>query len=235
MTILRADSIARAFGSRRVLAAATLSAGPGEIVALVGRNGVGKSTLLNIASGHDTADSGTVSFLGHPYLRPSAHLLARAGLFFVPARDLLPTSLTIGECMAAARRMADAPAPAVDQIAARLGLAAVLPLRPQAASGGERRRSEIACALLRRPRCLIADEPFRGIPPLDIESLAEEFRKVAAEGAAVIVSGHELPALFALATRVVWCSDGTTTSLGAPARAAGNWRFMAEYAGPAGV
>ena len=233
--VLRADSIARSFAGRRVLTSATITAGEGEIVVLVGRNGAGKSTLLNIACGHDTADGGTVSFLGRPWLRPSAAALARAGLFFVPARDLLPTSLSIGESLACARRAAGSRGGEVSETARRLGLESVLHLRPQAASGGERRRAELACALIGTPRCLVADEPFRGVSPLDAETLSDEFRRAASNGAAVIVSGHELPSLLAIATRVVWCTDGTTASLGAPDRAAANRRFMSELVGPRGL
>jgi len=191
MTVLRADSIARSFGGRQVLTSATITAGEGEIVALVGRNGVGKSTLLNIACGHDGADSGTVTFMRRAYLDASADALARAGLFLVPARDLLPTSLSIGD--------------------------------------------SLACAVIRAPRCLVADKPFRGVSPLDAECLCAEFRRAAAAGAAVIVSGHELPALFAIASRVVWCTDGTTRNLGSPARATADWRFMSELVGPRGL
>ena len=235
MTVLRADSIARSFGGRQVLTSATITAGEGEIVALVGRNGVGKSTLLNIACGHDGADSGTVTFMRRAYLDASADALARAGLFLVPARDLLPTSLSIGDSLACARRAGGRRALDVAEVAERLGLEAVLGLRPQAASGGERRRAELACAVIRAPRCLVADEPFRGVSPLDAECLRAEFRRAAAAGVAVIVSGHELPALFAIASRVVWCTDGTTQNLGSPAHAAADWRFMSELVGPRGL
>ena len=235
MTVLRADSIARSFGGRRVLTAATITAGEGEIVALVGRNGAGKSTLLNIACGHDSPDSGTVSFMRRAYLDAAADALARGGLFFVPARDLLPTSLSIGESLDCARRAAGPRALGVSELVSRFGLAAVVDLRPQAASGGERRRAELACALIGAPRCLVADEPFRGVSPLDAECLGAELRRAAAGGAAVIVSGHELPVLFAIASRVVWCTHGTTRNLGTPERAAADWRFMTELVAPGGL
>jgi lipopolysaccharide export system ATP-binding protein len=108
----------------------------------------------------------------------------------------------------------------------------LLDRRPPTLSGGERRRAELAAALVRRPTCLVADEPFRGIAPLDAELLTAAYRALAVDGCAVVVTGHEAPTLFDAADRVVWCTDGTTYELGSPEAARRSERFCSEYLGP---
>ncbi|MGQ0539639.1 MAG: ATP-binding cassette domain-containing protein, partial [Gemmatimonadaceae bacterium] len=102
--ILRADSIAKSFGGRRVLSSATLRAVPGELRVVFGRNGIGKSTLLKIAAGWLSPDSGAVYFDGRVY--ESAHLnsLAAAGLLYLPDYDLLSSAFTVGQQLEMFRR-----------------------------------------------------------------------------------------------------------------------------------
>ncbi|CAN5868880.1 hypothetical protein BH23GEM9_BH23GEM9_29680 [soil metagenome] len=105
----------------------------------------------------------------------------------------------------------------------------VLEQTPQQLSGGERRRSELALAMVRRPRCLIADEPLRGIDPRDAERLIETLRRMADGGAAVIVSGHEVRTLLDASDDVVWVTAGTSYDMGSPAQASAEDRFRREY------
>ena len=106
-------------------------------------------------------------------------------------------------------------------------------VRPSSLSGGELRRAELALALARRPRCLLADEPFRGIAPVDHDLLSDIFRGMAAEGCAVVVTGHEVATLLALAHHVTWCVSATTYELGSPEAAMKHEAFQREYAASA--
>ena len=101
--------------------------------------------------------------------------------------------------------------------------------RPQTLSGGELRRAELAAVLARRPDCLLADEPYRGIAPKDHEALTQIFRTMASEGCAVVVTGHEAPSLMELATHITWCTSGTTYELGTPVAAQKHEAFVREY------
>jgi ABC-type branched-subunit amino acid transport system ATPase component len=98
-------------------------------------------------------------------------------------------------------------------------------------SGGERRRAEVAAAWLRGPVCLLADEPYRGVAPLDAEILSAAFRSMAATGCAVVLTGHEVPTILDTVDRVVWCTSGTTYELGTPAAARMHEPFYREYLG----
>ena len=81
----------------------------------------------------------------------------------------------------------------------------------------------------RRPRCLLADEPCRSLDPKDAEWLTAELKGVAANGVAVVVTGHEVPFLLAAADHVTWCASGTTHELGTPNAALQHDGFRREY------
>lgn len=225
---LMADCVSKSYGTRRILSAGSLRAQAGQVRVLFGRNGIGKSTLLKIAAGVVRADSGTVHLDGHFLLRPSLPQLARAGVFYLPDHHILSPSMTLGEQLRLFERRFGARSA---EEAARLArVEDFLDARPPTLSGGELRRAELALALTRRPRCLLADEPFRGIAPVDHDLLSDIFRGMAAEGCAVVVTGHEVTSLLALAHHVTWCTSGTTYELGAPERALTHEAFQREYA-----
>jgi len=229
--VLLAECIGKRFGERAVLTAATLRAEPGCVTALVGRNGIGKSTLLKIAAGWMRPDHGTVQFRGRVHLHARLHRLAEEGLFYLPDRDLLSPGFSVREHLSSvARRWGRRDAP---EVARLTGLETHLDHRPPTLSAGERRRAELAVALLRSPTCLLADEPYRGLAPYDTESLSATLRRLAEAGCGVVVTGHEVPTLWHVADRVVWCTDGTTYDLGSPTAATADWRFRQGYLAPA--
>lgn len=227
--LLVADCVGKRFGDRKVLASASLRAVPGEIRVLAGRNGIGKSTLMKIAAGLTGADTGAVHFDGSVHLRPSFPRLARAGLFYLPDHDLLSAGFTLGEQLVMFERRygrrSGIEAARMARVEEHLGK------RRGQLSGGELRRAELALALTRRPRVLLADEPFRGIAPLDQAFIAELFRQMTQEGCAVVLTGHEVQALLDCADHVTWCTAGTTYELGDRRAAIANERFRLDYLG----
>ena len=230
--VLVADSVTKAFGDRRVLTAGSLRAVPGQVRVIFGRNGAGKSTLIKIAAGWIQPDSGMVHMLGQPVLRAGLGRMARAGVFYLPDHDLYSSSFSLGRQLEffenAYRRRS------VDEAARMAMVEDCLDRRPHKLSGGELRRAELAAVLVRQPLCLLADEPFRGIAPVDHEQVTHILRLLAAEGCAVVVTGHEVPSLLEAADHIVWCTSGTTYELGTPAAARAHERFTREYLGPMG-
>jgi ABC-type multidrug transport system ATPase subunit len=201
----------------------------GELRVMFGRNGVGKSTLLRIAAGLTAADGGSVHFDGECYVAPRLATLAAEGLFFLPDHDLLSPALSVRHNLELfQQRFAGAD---VLESACIAGIERHLDRRPRELSGGELRRAELAAVLVRRPRCVLADEPYRGISPVDHEHLTWTLRHLAAQGAAVVVTGHEVPTLLDAADHITWCTSGTTYELGPPAAALAHDRFRAEYLG----
>lgn len=227
--ILVADCVARSFAGRRVLSSASLRAVSGELRVVFGRNGIGKSTLLRIAAGLLAADSGSVHFAGRSYYEAGFARLAADGLFFLPDHDLLSSAFTLRHQLEMFRDRFDGAD--VTDCAARLGVDDHLDKHPHALSGGELRRAELAAVFVRRPSCLLADEPYRGISPVDHDRLTGAFRELTADGVAVVVTGHEVPTLLDAADHVTWCTSGTTYELGPPAVARGHEAFSRDYLG----
>ena len=228
-----ADSITKSFGSTAVLKSASIWGTPGKVTVLFGRNGCGKSTLLKIGAGVVRADSGAVHFDGHCYLRPRLHQLAARGLFYLPQDRLLSARWSLREHFDALEWRFGSDG--IEEILSELDLRELVGQRPHALSGGERRRAEVAVAWIRRPRCLLADEPFVGINPSTAEIVARALKKIADRGCAVVVTGHEVSQLMEIADEVVWMAAGTTHGIGTAEMAARHEQFRREYLGPGRV
>ena len=237
--VFTAQSMGKSFGSREVLKAATLWGDGGAVSALLGRNGSGKTTLLKCAFGLTRADFGVVNFGERVFERPAPHRLARLGVFYLPERGLLSPGHTVERHLMVAARSSGsldrlgAPDRTEDQAAVveRMGIAHVMGQRSFQISGGERRRAELAVALLRGPLCLLADEPFAGIAPADRAVVATALRELAAQGGAVVVTGHDVTDVLAVADNVTWMAAGTTHQLGTPEEARNHHQFVREYLG----
>lgn len=227
---LVADCVSKSFAGRRVLSSASLRAVPGQLRVLLGRSGEGKTTLLRIATGWLEPDSGIVQSEGEGLLRTTPALLARRGVYYLPDAGSLSTALTIAAQFAMLVERHPGGMPPLEALE-RLGVARFAASRLHQLSGGERRRAEVAAAFVRRPRVLLADEPLRGIAPIDQERILAAFRALAAEGSAVVVTGHDVDALLDGADHVTWCTSGTTYELGAPAAARAHDAFRVAYLG----
>ena len=233
---LAADCVSKSYGDRRVLSSASLRAVSGQVTGLLGRNGAGKTTLLQIVVGMIEPDNGVVRIEGVGQLRVSLAQLAARGVFFLPARDLLLPALTVIDQMRVARDRFGGTID-LEGLAMRLGIGDRLGQKPLTLSGGERRRAELAVALAREPRVLVADEPLRGITPIDAEVLMGAIRAFTARGGAVIVTGHELPLLLPHVDRVTWCHAGMTREFESVVAAESDFTFQRDFlpGGNAGI
>lgn len=231
--LLTAQSIGKSFWRTEVLKAATLWCDAGCINALMGRNGSGKTTLLKIAAGRLRADYGVVHFAGEVFERPRARTLGRRGLFYLPDRGLLSTMGSVRDHLDVMCRCFGTDG--LEETAETLGISRVLDVRTHKLSGGERRRAELAMMLLRKPTCVLADEPMAGLTPRERTVVAEALRTLAREGTGVVVTGHDVPDLFEVADHVTWMVAGTTHQIGTPAEARKHDQFVQEYLGPGGA
>lgn len=224
---LLADSISKSWSTRRILTAARLMLYPGRLTYLAGRNGTGKSTLVKVAAGVISADSGFVEFAGKRYQRPRLSQLARQGLFYLPDREILSRGLRLrDQFIAMSRRFGRG---SFDDLVETFTLKDLINRAPYTFSAGELRRAEVCIAIYRGPTCFLADEPLRGMDPKDAELIVQQLRVLAQSGAAVLVSGHNSRTLLEAADEVVWVTSGTTYTLGSPAEAMATERFRKEY------
>lgn len=227
---LAAHGIVRYFGGTQVLRSAGLWAAAGEITTLLGRNGSGKTTLMRIAAGHLRPHGGVVTFDGERRTRWQLAAMARRGLMFVPQTQLLSRAYRFSDHVDVVSRIYG-----TERVSASLDRVDASKLMPRwvtELSGGERMRASLTLALIRAPTVLVIDEPLAGLAPKDQETVATVLREIAAEGAAVVTSGHDARALLAISDRVLWSVAGTTHDLGSGTEAATHAQFRREYLGP---
>jgi branched-chain amino acid transport system ATP-binding protein len=183
--VLELRGLRAGYGATVVLEALDLRIGPGECVAVLGRNGVGKSTLLATVMGHTTLQAGAILFDGREIGRWRPHRRALAGLGWVPQeREIFP-SLTVHDNLAVASRPGDWTMARAFELFPRLRERARHP--GQALSGGEQQMLAIARALVGNPLVLLMDEPFEGLAPVVVDELAAVIARLRADGAMTMV------------------------------------------------
>jgi ABC-2 type transport system ATP-binding protein len=193
MLPLHVERVRKAYRGRPVLAELSLTAAAGEAIAVLGPNGSGKSTFLGCITGDRVPDAGEVRICG---VDPFSDLPAAARCMgFVPEQPFLYGELTVGELLqfiGAARGIpADAAAEA-DRLIRLLGLAGAEGLLCRELSQGMGRKVAVIAALLHRPKLIILDEAFNGLDQPSVERLREELDARRAEGAAILLSSHDL-------------------------------------------
>jgi ABC-2 type transport system ATP-binding protein len=227
---LRVEGARYAYGARRVLDGVDLAVAEGEVCALIGPNGAGKSTLIRLVCGRLAPDSGLVRVAGRDPARDKA---ARALIGFVPQEIALYPKLTVRENLAAfAAFAADGRAASAAAIDRAVALAAAGPIaarRVETLSGGEKRRANVAAALLGAPRLLVLDEPTVGVDAESREVIHHAVRAARAEGVAALIATHDLDQAEALADRIALMGASRVLRCGPPEA------LIAEAFGPGAV
>lgn len=205
------DGVHKSFegGGVRALRGVSFGVEPGELVALVGASGSGKSTMLNLLGALDTPDDGTITVDGRPIDDPSAYRAQVVGFVF-QSHNLLPT-LTASENVQVAmfgRRPRDEREARALELLREVGLAQRVHARPGVLSGGERQRVAIARALANEPRLLLADEPTGALDSetgAQVLELLDELRR--ARGTTIVLVTND-EGVAAHADRVLRVHDG---------------------------
>jgi branched-chain amino acid transport system ATP-binding protein len=214
------DALSAGYGDTRVLWDVSMSVEPGEIVALIGSNGAGKSSLLGAISGLVRIDGGAVRFAGQDLTRLPPDAIVRTGVVQVPQGRRLFGSLTVRENLlmgAYARSDGDVPA----------DLARVLELLPRLAeryeflagrlSGGEQQQVAIARALMARPKVLLIDEMSLGLAPVLVDQLLLILRQINDSGVGILMVEQDVQTALEFATRAYVLETGRVTLSGAAA------------------
>ena len=214
--LLRLDAVSAGYGESVVIEEISLAIGEGESVALLGRNGVGKSTLLATVMGLTHQHGGSIRWQGADVSRAPSHARARSGIGWVPQERLMWKSLTVLEHLTAVAR----PGPwSVDKVHALFPrLKERAEHRGGQLSGGEQQMLAIARALVLNPKLLLLDEPMEGLAPIIVQELGEVLRSLAsaANMAVVLVEQHAELAL-SLTQRALVMERGRIVHAGASA------------------
>jgi len=193
--LLAFDSLSAGYGEAVVLDRLGFSLEEGRSLAILGRNGVGKTTLLETLMGHTRVMHGAIRWRGQDITRWPAHRRVRAGLGWVPQeREVFP-SLTVEENLAVVARPGAWSLPRVYEFFPRLRERRTN--HGNQLSGGEQQMLAIGRALMTNPRLLLLDEPMEGLAPIVVEELAASIRRLCeAEGlASIVVEQHPVLAL----------------------------------------
>jgi branched-chain amino acid transport system ATP-binding protein len=211
--MLAVESVHTYYGESHVLHGVSLEVRPGEAVALLGRNGVGKTTLIRSIVGFTPPREGRVTFDGRDIHRLPAHRIARAGLALVPQGRRIFAPLTVSENLAIGARGAPWTAAGIEDIFPRL--------RERAAqgggslSGGEQQMLAIGRALMTNPRLMLLDEPSEGLAPMIVREIGRVLVRLKESGLAILLVEQNVPLALRVADRVYVMSKGQIVYHGA--------------------
>jgi branched-chain amino acid transport system ATP-binding protein len=195
MTLLSVSGLNSFYGRAQILFDMTFAIGQGEAVALLGRNGAGKSTTLRSIMGLVPRMRGAVAFAGTSIAGLPPYAIARLGLGWVPEDRRIFTDLTVAENLEVGRQPARAGAPVWSE-ARVFGLfphLADLRNRPAGRmSGGEQQMLTIARTLMGNPRLILLDEPSEGLAPVIVEQMGQAIGTLKREGLTIVLSEQNL-------------------------------------------
>jgi lipopolysaccharide export system ATP-binding protein len=218
--ILAAKSISKSFGQRIILRKIDMHLNQGEMLGLLGSNGAGKSTFMNIVLGLLGPDFGDV-FLGNTKLTQLAiHERSKLGIAYLPQQTSIFRGLTVYENLLAiaqiTKKGSEAQKDIVEKLMAEFSITHLRDVKAVALSGGERRRTEIARCLINNPKVLLLDEPFAGVDLLSIQDIKGLLVKLQARGCAVLVTDHNASQLLSVVDRAYVLANGTIVANGTP-------------------
>jgi ABC-2 type transport system ATP-binding protein len=221
------NDLSKAYGAHEAVRGLTFSVRRGEVYGLLGPNGAGKTTTVEILEGHRRRDGGEVSVLGHDPAERAADLRAHVGIVLQSCGTY--PHLTVRETLEYFSRLYPAPR-GVDETIALAGLQDAADRRARTLSGGQRRRLDLALALVGDPELIFLDEPTTGFDPAARRAAWQVVRTLRDLGKTVLLTTHYLDEAQALADRVAIIKDGRILAEGPPGELiAGAARYRVSY------
>ncbi len=194
--LLRAEALVKTYDGRRVVNDVTMEINPGEIVGLLGKNGAGKTTSFRIIVGMISADAGKVMLKDTDITRLPMYKRARSGMGYLSQEPSVFQKMTVRdnliailETLSLTKKQREQKA---SEIMGELGLLSLARQRANTLSGGERRRVEIARALVTSPAVMMLDEPFSGVDPIAVEEIKEIISKLRERGMGILLTDHNV-------------------------------------------
>lgn len=235
--LLDAKDLVKSYNGRVVVNAVSFTVGPGEIVGLLGRNGAGKTTSFRMTVGMINHEGGQVSFDGRDVTRLPMYKRAQLGMGYLAQEPSVFQRLTVEKNLLAIletlrgmslRRRAET----AHQLIEQFGLSKQAGQIARTLSGGERRKLEIARALITNPKLLLLDEPFSGVDPIALQELQTEILRLRRErGIAVLLTDHNVRETLAVTDRSYILAEGSILASGTPKELIRNDLVRSEYLG----
>jgi lipopolysaccharide export system ATP-binding protein len=219
--LLQTDKLIKSYGGRRVVNEVSYAIKSREIVGLLGRNGAGKTTTFRMTLGMVTPDSGRVIFDGNDISQLPMYKRARLGIGYLSQErsdfrrlTVWQNLMAILETLSLSRQERQARA---ERLLSQYGLTKVRTQYADTLSGGERRKLEIARALVTEPKLILLDEPFSGVDPIAVEDLQREVRRLKEEfGKSVLITDHNVAQTLRVCDRALIINEGQVFKEGTP-------------------
>jgi len=232
---LRAVDLEKSYGRKKVVDGVSIRVEEGEIVGLLGRNGAGKTTTFSMILGLVPQDGGRVYLRDEDITDRPMYLRARKGLVLLPQEPSAFRKLTVEENLLAVletRPPGAGPKGArVTGMLEEFGLEKLAGARALTLSGGERRRLEIARAMVMDPDFVLLDEPFTGIDPLSVRDLQAIIRSLRAKGIGILLTDHSVREALEITDRAYILEGGRILKEGTPAEIVSSEEVRKRYLG----
>ena len=220
MTLLETRRLVKRYSGRTVVNEVNLAVEQRSIVGLLGRNGAGKTTTFRMVIGMIVPEDGSVIFEGNDITRLPMYKRARLGMGYLSQEPSVFQRLTVRdnlrailETMSLTGRQRNQRA---DELIERFGLQEVRKSQARFLSGGERRKLEIARAMVTNPSLILLDEPFSGVDPITVEELQMEIRQLVASGVSILITDHNVERTLEVSDRAYIIDHGKVIASGTP-------------------
>ena len=218
--VFSAKNIAMSFGDRVILRKIDINLNKGEMLGLLGGNGAGKSTFMNIVLGLLKPDYGDIFLEKIKLTTLPIHERSRIGIGYLPQQTSIFRGLTVYENLLGiaqiVKKNANEQREIVEKLMAEFSITHLRDVKATALSGGERRRTEIARCLINSPSVLLLDEPFAGVDLLSIQDIKGLLLKLQKRGCGVVVTDHNASQLLSVVDRAYVIANGSIVANGTP-------------------
>lgn len=235
MPLLTATNLNKSFAGRKVVNGVSFHVEESEIVGLLGRNGAGKTTSFRMTVGMIDADAGRVVFDGQDVTGLAMYQRARLGMGYLSQEPSVFRRLTFEQNLLAILETLEMSRQERHRRAAELleqfGLSHVAKQLAHTGSGGEKRKLEIARALVTQPKLILLDEPFSGVDPIAVEDLQREIRRLAESGIACLITDHNVQQTLRVCHRAYIIDEGKKFAEGTPRELINNELVRRVYLG----
>ncbi|MBI5509361.1 MAG: LPS export ABC transporter ATP-binding protein [Deltaproteobacteria bacterium] len=234
--VLQALHLSKSYRRRQVVHDVSFEVHAGEIVGLLGPNGAGKTTSFNIVAGLLPPDAGHVRLGEHEMAGLPLYRRARLGLGYLPQEPTVFRGLTVEQNFLAILETQGTTGAAAharaERILERFSLEKVRRTKGSQLSGGERRRVEMARALIPEPKVMLLDEPFAGVDPITVAEIRGFIRDMRDHGIAVLLTDHNVRETLGTCDRAYLISEGSILLAGTPQQIVDDPTARAAYLGP---
>ena len=234
-TLLETRGLVKRYSGRTVVDEINISVGERSIVGLLGRNGAGKTTTFRMVIGMIVPDGGTVVFEGMNITKLPMYKRARLGMGYLSQEPSVFQRLSVRDnLLAILETMSISSAERnrkADMLIERFGLSEVVNSQARFLSGGERRKLEIARAMITNPSLILLDEPFSGVDPIAVEELQGEIRRLVASGVSILITDHNVERTLEVADKAYIVDHGKVIGAGPPREIIQNELIRKSYLG----